>query len=303
MKEKRIDFLGCPVDNLTMGEVIQQIDFFIGSGWRHQIIPLNASKLFLMSRHPLLAQILKTSDLVVPEYAVVWGSRRLNKPLVEHIGGIMLMRTILEMAPLRGYKLYFLGARQPVVEQMVTRLKLSYPGLNIVGYHHGYFNDSVEGTVIADINASHPDILFVAMGTPKQEYWIHQYKTVLNVPVAIGVGGSFDVFAGLRKEAPSWMRHGFEWIYRLVQDPQNLWRRYLFTNLYFIYRVFVEKLRITCVNRDVKKMKARIVQRSKRQSPNHLRQKTTPSQISQFNGKNFLPQKQEFNYSQKSALF
>ena len=240
--QKRIDFLGCPVDSLTTQEVLDRIDGFVSCGGAHQITPINASKLSLMRGDPILRELVVTSDVIIPEYAVVWGAKVLGTPVAEHVAGIMLMRSILEVAPSKGYRIYFLGAAEEIVARMVHKLNIEYSGLNIVGYHNGYFDTHKEEAILAEIDHKRPDILFVAMGTPKQEIWIRQKAMPLGVPVSMGVGGSFDVFAGLRKETPSWMRHGFEWIYRLAQDPKHLWKRYLTTNPELLYRVLIARM-------------------------------------------------------------
>jgi len=243
MNDRRINFLGFPVDNLTSEQLLEKIDYFVNHGIKCQIVALNANKLWQAQRDPKLRDILLQAELVIPEYAIVWGARILGTPLVEHVGGIMLMRRILEVASKKKYKLYFLGARPYIVETMVRRLKSEMPTLTISGWHHGYFDSKDE--IIAQINKSGPDILFVAMGTPKQEYFIRDNFEILDVPIMMGVGGSFDVFAGLRKETPSFLRHGFEWIYRMVQDPWRLGKRYARTNPWFVYQVFRQKIRLS----------------------------------------------------------
>ena len=234
---KREEFLGCPVDSLTTTEALSEIDKYIARRTPHRITPINASKLCQVDSNRRLAEIIRKSDMVIPEYAVVWGANRLKIKLAEHIGGIMLMRKILEYAPPRGYSVYFLGAQPGVVNEMVSRIRNSYPGLKIAGFHHGYFSIDDELTVIDDIKVSKPDVLLVAMGTPKQEAWIDDHIGELGVPVIMGVGGSFDVFAGLKRETPPYLRCGFEWLYRLAQEPTRLWKRYMTTNSKFLWKI------------------------------------------------------------------
>ncbi len=243
---KRIDFLGCPVDNLTLLEAIAKIEEFIHSGTPHQIVPINAAKLWRMERDPRLANIVKTASLVIPEKAIVMGSKVLGNPLKEHIGGIMLLKALIPVAAQKGYRIYFLGAKPEVVERMVDRLRKDYPKLPIVGWHHGYLSNEDDDRLVQEIRALGPDILLVAMGTPKQEYWIAEHMQELGVPVCMGVGGSFDVLAGIRRDAPSWVRAlAMEWLYRLVQDPRNKWKRYLITIPWFWYKITSYKLQRT----------------------------------------------------------
>jgi len=238
--EKRIDLLGFPVDNLTTDEILDTMNETIAANKKMQIVPINANKLYQVRENKKLAHILKSAEMVIPEYAIVWGSRIIGTPLIEHVGGVMLMRAMLENSSKKNYKFYFLGAKEEIVKTMVEKLEQDYEGIRIAGWHHGYFED--EKKMVQKINESGANILLAALGTPKQEYFLNTYKSMLNPSVMMGVGGSFDVFAGLRQETPSYLRHGFEWIYRLAQDPRNLWKRYMTTNPYFVYRVFRYRL-------------------------------------------------------------
>ena len=237
----RIDFLDCPVDSFTMPEAVDHLCHCVEKGQFHQIVPVNANKLWQMAQDPKLADIVKKAEMVIPEYAVVWGAKKLGTPLRGHVGGVMLLKEILPVANEKGFRLYFLGAKDEVVNLMVENLRKQYEKLQIVGWHNGYLDAASEAKVLTEIQTLQPDMLFVAMGTPRQEYWIRQNRDQLPVSVCMGVGGSFDVLAGIKKDAPAWTRKGFEWLYRLVQDPRNLWKRYLITNPWFVYHVFCAK--------------------------------------------------------------
>ena len=122
------------------------------------------------------------------------------------------------------WRFYFLGGREDVVEEAVKELKEKYPHLEIGGFHHGYFGDNDE-EVIKDINRASPDILFVGLGSPRQEYWIRENRERINALVMMGVGGSFDVWSGTKKRAPRWIRKlNLEWAYRIICEPQRLQR-------------------------------------------------------------------------------
>jgi N-acetylglucosaminyldiphosphoundecaprenol N-acetyl-beta-D-mannosaminyltransferase len=207
----------------------------------HHICVLNANKMWIADRDIELRRILCGSELVIPEYAIVWGCRVLGTPLRSHVGGIMLLKALLPWLESNAISVYFLGARPDVVELMQARLRLRYPGLKVAGAHSGYFNAEDSPQILKDINDSGARMLFVAMGSPRQERWIESHREHLRVQVAMGVGGSFDVLAGVKKDAAPWMRHGGEWLYRLLQDPRNLWKRYLTTNPWFVARVLREK--------------------------------------------------------------
>lgn len=239
----RINFLGYPVDNLTSEQLIEKIDYFVENRINCQIVPLNANKLWLAARDQKLSKILLQAELVIPEYAIIWGSRILGTPLVEHIGGVMLMRKILIVAGERHYRVYFLGTYKNIIQTMIQKVQTANPKLTIAGWHDGYFKSADE--IIHRINRSNADILLVALGTPKQEYFIRDNFKTLKVPVMMGVGGSFDVFAGFKRECPPYLRHGFEWLYRMVQDPWKLGKRYLRINPWFVYQIFKAKLKVS----------------------------------------------------------
>ena len=232
--------LGYPVDNLTTGEIIKKVSQAIKANRKTHIIAINANKFYQVRKDFLLSRILKKAEIIIPEYAFIWASRMIGMPLVEHVGGIMLMRSLLEVSGENDFSFYFLGAKREIVEMMIANIQKKYGQINIAGWHHGYFDD--EDDIVNKINDSDANILLVALGVPKQEYFIYHNRNRIKVPIMMGVGGSFDVFAGIRRETPSFLRHGWEWLFRLFQDPKNLWRRYLTSNPYFVYQVFKQKI-------------------------------------------------------------
>lgn len=238
----RCRLLGYPVDSVDICEAVRRVGGFIKTGGFHHVVAINANKLWLAERCPDLRKILSNADLVIPEYAVVWACRKLRNPLKGHVGGIMLLKALVPYLEKEQISVFFLGAKPAVLEQMKAQLAATYPRLVIAGLCSGYFKTSQEQEIVEQINHSRADILFVAMGTPRQELWIERHRHNLHVKVSMGVGGSFDVLAGIKKDAPQWMRHGGEWLYRLIQDPRNLWKRYLTTNPWFVYRVLRERI-------------------------------------------------------------
>src|SRR5262249_20187513 len=167
--------------------------------------------------------------------------RLLSKPLKERVTGIDTFEKSVALAARKNYSIYLLGAKPEVVEEVAGRLRLEYPTLKIAGYHNGYFGRSED--VAAGIQKAKPDILFVAMGSPRQEKWIAANLNLLNVPFAIGVGGSFDHIGGFARRAPQWMqRAGLEWLHRLLSEPKRLWKRYLIGNTRFILLVLKSAL-------------------------------------------------------------
>lgn len=240
----RMDVLGFPVDSLDMREALDRTDDYIAAGGAHQVLVTNANKLWCMRRDVRLAEIARAADLVIPEKAVVMGAALLGTPLKAHVGGSMLAMALLPHSEKKGHSIFFLGARPATVEALIKKVRRDHPALPIAGYHHGYFLPDGEPALLSRIRRARPDVLLVALGSPLQEYWIHAHASELGVPVSIGVGGTFDVIAGIKKDAPRWVRGcAMEWLYRLAQDPKNLWKRYLTTIPWFLAAILRERLR------------------------------------------------------------
>ncbi len=156
-------------------------------------------------------------------------------PLPARVAGIDLMHGLLVRAAKRGYRVYILGARAEVLERAVGRMREEHANLAVAGYRDGYYEDAEQDAVAAAIAQAGPDILFVAMSSPRKEYFIARYRETLGVPFVMGVGGSIDIYAGIRRRAPSVVqRAGLEWLFRLAQEPRRLAGRYLKSNTRFI---------------------------------------------------------------------
>lgn len=235
---------GVPIDPLTMEEALTRVDQAIASRTRLQVGVVNAAKLVNMQRDPLLRGDVLTSDLILADgMSVVWASRILGQPLPERVAGIDLMLGILQRGSARGYRVYCLGATADVLEAVVARITADFPGVKVVGRRDGYFTTAEEAQVAEAVRDAQPDVLFVAMTSPKKENFLGRWGVSLGVPVCHGVGGSFDVLAGKVRRAPAiWQRTGLEWLYRVLQEPRRLWRRYLVTNALFCRLVFSEWL-------------------------------------------------------------
>ncbi|MGH7476960.1 MAG: WecB/TagA/CpsF family glycosyltransferase [Longimicrobiales bacterium] len=217
-----------------------------------RVCVVNANKAWQARRDAELRRVLERAELLVSEYATAWAARRLGLDGVRNIGGIRLLVRLLREAEARGWSVYFLGARQAVLGAMLGRLGHTHPGLRVVGARDGYwggrrgggagFEGAEWARVVAELERVAPDLLFVGMGSPLQERVIGRLPAAA-AGVAMGVGGSFDVLAGVRRDAPEWARgNGLEWLYRLAQDPRRLWRRYLVTNTWVVWSVARERL-------------------------------------------------------------
>jgi len=219
-----VNLLGVPVAAVTMEEALDILERFVFERRTHLVVTSDASSIVRAQEDEEFRRIVQSADLVTPDgIGVVWGARLLGLPVYQRVPGVELMAKLCERAAQKGWKVFLLGAKPGVAERAAENLQARYPGLKIVGTHHGYFTPEEEPQVIAKIKAAQPDILFVAFGIPKQEKWIARHADELQVPVCIGVGGSFDVYAGVVKRAPEWVqRLCLEWLYRTIKDPKRL---------------------------------------------------------------------------------
>ncbi|WP_269765221.1 WecB/TagA/CpsF family glycosyltransferase [Caballeronia insecticola] len=195
---------------------------------------VNVAKLVNMQTDAALSESVRACDIInIDGMGVVWGARFLGHHVPERVAGVDLFDRLLAMAAESGFPVYLLGGTQDIVERTATVVASRHPSLEIAGYHHGFFWDD-EQSVVRKISESGARLLFVAITSPKKEIFINQWKDILNVDFVMGVGGTFDVTAGKVRRAPSWMqRCGLEWLYRVLQEPRRMWRRYLVTNLAF----------------------------------------------------------------------
>jgi N-acetylglucosaminyldiphosphoundecaprenol N-acetyl-beta-D-mannosaminyltransferase len=232
MSEVR-EVLGYPMLAATMGEVVDLCGDAIANGRQIQVGVMNAAKVVNAARDASLHDAILSCDVILADgQSVVWASRMLRQPLPERVAGIDLFIHLLELADEKHLSVFLLGATAEVVERVALVVGERYPGVQLVGHRDGYFDD--EEAVAQEISASHPDMLFLGMTSPKKEKFLEKYQPIMNVPVTHGVGGSFDILAGVTKRAPErWQKMGMEWAYRLVQEPGRMWKRYLRTNVLF----------------------------------------------------------------------
>jgi N-acetylglucosaminyldiphosphoundecaprenol N-acetyl-beta-D-mannosaminyltransferase len=198
---------------------------------------VNAAKI-VGTRHDVeLRGLINRCELVTADgQAVVWASRLLGDPVPARVTGIDLMEQLLALAARRGYRVYILGSRPEILGRAVARLRARHPGLAIAGYRHGYFREQDEPVVVAEIRSARPDLLFVALPTPRKEYFLGRWRSQLDVPFSMGVGGAVDVLAGATRRAPLGVqRLGLEWAFRAAQEPRRLAQRYVTTNAAFVW--------------------------------------------------------------------
>jgi len=246
MNTNSTNVLGCPISKLDLDQVIEKAEGFIRSKKPHYIAVVNVAKIVKMRSDRQLTTSVKSADLIGADgVPLVWASRLLGNPLPGRVNGTDLMYRLLEKADEKAYRIFFFGAKEEILQAVLTRVRLEYPGAQIAGWQNGYFKPEDEWNIARKIRASRADILFIAFGTPKKEIWVGRYLQAMGVPVVHGVGGSFDVFAGLIPRAPVWMQKaGLEWLFRLLQEPGRMWKRYLVTNSLFIGMLAKELFRV-----------------------------------------------------------
>lgn len=236
MYRQRQLLFGMYLDAVRMDDVIAHCHEALRTRSRMLLGVLNAAKIVKLRKDKLLRESLIGCDLLVADgQSVVWASKLLGRPLPERIAGIDVFDRLLALAHKEGRSVAFLGARPEVLKRLEDVVSARFPNLRIACSHHGYFNPEEAESVATEIRNSGADMLFIGMTSPKKEIFLATYGALLDVPVLHGVGGSFDVMAGLTKRAPvAWQRAGMEWAYRLLQEPRRLWWRYLSTNTSFI---------------------------------------------------------------------
>ncbi len=236
MTSNRIQIMGCNVDNLSMEETLQVIDGFIRSGQPHQHVVVNVDKIVKAQHDEELRRIINECALINADgMPVVWASRWLGKPLKERVAGVDLFESLMQRSARTGWRVYLLGARNEVVQGVKNLYERKYPGLTVAGARDGYWKAGEEELVAQQIAEARPDILFVAISSPKKEQFLGRYQAMMKVPFAMGVGGTFDVAVGKVKRAPVWMqRSGLEWFYRFLQEPRRMFRRYFIEDMAFL---------------------------------------------------------------------
>lgn len=239
---RRIEMMGCKVDNLSMEETLQTIEGFIRSGQPHQHVVVNVDKLVKASRDPELRQIINDCSLINADgMPVVWASRLLGKGLKERVAGVDLFESLMQRSAQKGWRVFLLGAREEVVSGVCNIYQKKYPGLPIAGYRNGYWKPEEEAGVVEQIKAANADLLFVAISSPKKEQFLGKYQAEMKIPFAMGVGGTFDVAVGKVKRAPIWMqKSGLEWFYRFLQEPRRMFKRYFIDDMAFFWLLLRE---------------------------------------------------------------
>jgi len=235
----RINLLNFEIDAVSFNDTVNLLFDNLDKGIKSFVFFINALKVYELDKNVELRNAMKNFNFLLADgVPIVWVSKLFKKPLPGRVNGTDLFEKLMEEAEKRNKSVYFLGATQENIEKLIDVIKTRYPKLNIAGYRNGYFNKEEENKVVEVINKTNADILFLGFGSPKKELWAYKYKDKLTVPIVQGVGGSFDVVAGIIQRAPIWMqKSGLEWLYRVLKEPKRMFKRYFITNGYFIFTI------------------------------------------------------------------
>ncbi|MDZ4717170.1 MAG: WecB/TagA/CpsF family glycosyltransferase [Roseiflexaceae bacterium] len=237
-----LTILNVRIDDVTEDEAITQIAAFVEAGGPHQVVTINPEFVIEASRNPAFAQVLAAADLATPDgFGLMLVARMRGSPLRERVTGVALTKRIAAQAARNGWRIFLLGAAAGVAERAAQILQETNPGLIIAGCYSGSPRPEEEHAIRVLLAEAKADILLVAYGHPKQDLWIARNQPLLRIPVAIGVGGTFDYLAGIAPLAPLWMRRiGIEWLYRLIRQPQR-WRRIIDAVPLFLWKALRER--------------------------------------------------------------
>ncbi len=231
---------------LSMSQAIELLEDFIKEKTKPRMVFTPTAELIVRANEDKnLMEIYNRSDiLTVDSYVVYYASRLLGVKVPEPVSAARLMLNFLPIADKKNYSIFLLGAKEEIVKKTAENINSQFPNIRIVGWHHGYFKFDEDTEIVNEIKDKKPDVLFVAMSSPLKEKFIAKNLYKMNVPVSIGVGGTFDIIAGKCRLAPPWIsKLGLEWFYRLCQEPRRLWKRYLIGNTIFIWLVLKEVIK------------------------------------------------------------
>lgn len=243
---ERINIMGVPVDMVNYEEAMDRFRDFVEKDGVSLIVTPNSEIVVNAGKNEALMDAIKQAEMVIPDgVGLVYASKILGHPLQERVTGIDFLGRALGYLAETGKTAYLFGSKPGIADKAAARMEEAYPGLKIAGTHHGYFKEEEEEEILREINEAAPDLLCVALGSPKQELFVLKYKDRLKAKAAIGVGGSLDVWSGDLKRAPEFYRkHGLEWLYRFIQEPSR-YKRMAALPLFMLKVIFSDKSQVT----------------------------------------------------------
>jgi N-acetylglucosaminyldiphosphoundecaprenol N-acetyl-beta-D-mannosaminyltransferase len=241
----RITFMEITFDDVTMRQSLRLIDGFVKSRSPHKVFSVNVACLIESRDDASMRSFYKTCDLLMVDgMGILYAGKLLGFPFRETVATSYLTLELLRVSVETQYRIYLLGSKPEYLKEALQTIDTRYPGIQIVGSHHGYFSKDEEPLIVEQIANLNPDILLIGISSPLKERFVSRNFDSLNTPVQIGVGGMIDILAGVTRLPPPWIRKlGLEWVNRLRQEPRRLAKRYLRTNIAFAGLVFREGIR------------------------------------------------------------
>jgi N-acetylglucosaminyldiphosphoundecaprenol N-acetyl-beta-D-mannosaminyltransferase len=215
---------GVRIDGLSSDEIVARLPVILKKRVRTHIVTLNAPMFYDCQRHKQIRNLVNSAELVTPDGAgILWAGRLFGHRFKERVAGFDLFKRFLQYANEHRATVFLLGGRSQMMDKLVPVIRRTWKNVRIVGRHHGFFDPAREKEIVESVRKIRPDFLFVAMGAFRQEIFIHNHREAVEVPVMMGVGGSFDVLAGYRPRAPRWLQAvGLEWLFRFLTEPRRL---------------------------------------------------------------------------------
>ncbi len=243
LQRKKESILGFDVDLFNFDDAVQFVHQYLKENKGMQIVTINPEMIANGRKNDDFGRIINEADLVIPDGVGIKLALKVKGVNQENIPGIEFSKKLIGLCELEGYSIGMLGAKEDVIQKAASNLREEHPSLNITYIRNGYFNDSEENIIKEEIKAISPKIVFVALGSPKQEFFISKLKTEMPESIFIGVGGSFDVWSGMVKRAPEvYQKLGLEWFYRTVKEPARF-KRIFPTLPLFLIQVIIEALK------------------------------------------------------------
>jgi N-acetylglucosaminyldiphosphoundecaprenol N-acetyl-beta-D-mannosaminyltransferase len=241
----KIDILGVKIDETNLRLASQSIHDWIKNRQKTYVCVAPVSTVVDCQKDEQYKDTVNQAGLVTPDgMPLVWLGRLSGSMYIERTYGPDLMLTVCEVGLQYNYRHFFYGATIETLHKLLVNLSTRFPKINIAGHYAPGFRANHElehEQVLNEINKAKPDILWIGLGSPKQDFWMREHRDKLDVPVMVGVGAAFDFISGVKKQAPKWIRStGLEWLYRLCQEPRRLWKRYLIGNSLFIYFLVID---------------------------------------------------------------
>jgi len=254
LSRKTVNICGVPISSVNIDHACEVVDQWIIERKKAYVCVAPVSTIVDSQLDNDYKQVLNGADMITPDgMPLVWVAKFMGNREVERTYGPDLMMALCGKGQDQGRKHYLYGGTESTCSLLRNVLKRKFPNISILGHYAPPFrpqHTQEDEQVIEQINRANPDILWVGLGSPKQDFWMQEHRERLNVPVIIGVGAAFDFIAGVKKQAPRWMqRSGLEWFFRLCSEPKRLWKRYLVGNIRFVYLLMKYGLKAKLGNR------------------------------------------------------